>query len=218
LGGGRVGDLLYLLAGEVDRLSGQRGEVVEQVGEATDGQVVGGVLGLIFGFRLRGAGGRRNRVYALGNVFVGEGEWGEGCAQMPDEVGGEHADEHVGADPIGQVVEDGPQVQVVYFDAGEVCFHVFEVFVGGDDLGGVHCFTGHAGAEDVYPVEVGLGPDFVGVAPVGELIVGDVEDDVFPGFVLVDDLADGDADGVAPGEVIRLFALGRILCSVDHVG
>ena len=52
---------------------------------------------------------------------------GPGAAQMPGEVAGEHADQHVGLDAFFQPVEHRPQVQVVGFDVAEVPFHVFEV-------------------------------------------------------------------------------------------
>ena len=50
---------------------------------------------------------------------------------MPDEVGGEHADQHVALDAFFEAVEDGPQVQVVGLDVAEVALGVFEVLVGG---------------------------------------------------------------------------------------
>jgi hypothetical protein len=49
-------------------------------------------------------------------------------------VGGQHADEYVGADTIFEVVVDGPQVEVevVSFGDAEVPLDVFEVLVDGD--------------------------------------------------------------------------------------
>ena len=70
-------------------------------------------------------------------MLVGEGELGEGGAQVPGEVAGEHADQHVAADPVGEVVVDGPQVQVVGLGDAEVPLDVLEVLVGGDRAGGV---------------------------------------------------------------------------------
>ena len=39
-------------------------------------------------------------VSAAGGLLVGVGERGEGLAQVPGEVGGEHADQDMGADPV----------------------------------------------------------------------------------------------------------------------
>ena len=59
-----------------------------------------------------------------------------GLAQVPGEVAGEHADQDVGADPVGEAVVDGPQVQVVGLGDAEVPSGVFEILVGGDHCGG----------------------------------------------------------------------------------
>jgi hypothetical protein len=40
------------------------------------------------------------------DVFVGVGEWCECASEVPGDVGGQQADEYVGADSFGQVVED----------------------------------------------------------------------------------------------------------------
>ena len=53
-------------------------------------------------------------------IVVGKGQRGPGPAQVPGQVAGEHADQHVGPDPFFQPVPDGPQVQVVGFDVPEV--------------------------------------------------------------------------------------------------
>jgi hypothetical protein len=43
---------------------------------------------------------------------------------VPDEVAGEHADEHVGADPVVEAVVDRAQLEVVGLEVAEVAFHV----------------------------------------------------------------------------------------------
>lgn len=100
----------------------------------------------------------------------------------------------MGTDPFGEVVKDGTQVEVVDFDDAEVAFDVGEVFVGGDDAGGVQGLGVSAGAEDVDSVESGLGVDLWLVAVVVERGGGDVEGEVLSHFVFVDDLTDGHAD------------------------
>ena len=42
-----------------------------------------------------------------GGCFVGERQRGQGFAEVPGQVGGEHGDEHVGADPVFEAVVDG---------------------------------------------------------------------------------------------------------------
>src|SRR6266508_2860846 len=104
-------------------------------------------------------------------VVVGVGQRGEGAAQVPDQVGGEHADEHVGADAVFEAVVDGAQVEVVGLDVAEVAFHVGQSFVGGDHPGGVGGVR--AGAEDVDAVQGGFGGDAGVVAGDGQGGVGD---------------------------------------------
>ena len=79
----------------------------------------------------RRAAGRGDGVGRGGRVLVGEGQRRPGPAQVPGQVAGEHADQHVGPDAFFQPVEDRPQVQVVGFDVPEVPLDVFEVLVGG---------------------------------------------------------------------------------------
>jgi hypothetical protein len=111
--------------------------------------------------------GCRYWIGAVRDVFVGVGEWGERLSEVPRDVGGEHAEEDVRADSFGQVVEDGPQIEVVDFDDSEVAFDVCEVLVGGDDAGRVQSFGGDAGADDVDAIEVRFGSDLFGVVSVG---------------------------------------------------
>src|SRR5664279_1627589 len=83
---------------------------------------------------------------------------------MPGQVGGEHADEHVGTDPgLGPVVGRA-QVQVDALDRAEVSFDPGQRLVGSDELRRVHLLGGHGGADDVDPVQGRLGADVVLVA------------------------------------------------------
>src|SRR6266436_4729271 len=119
---------------------------------------------------------------------------GEGLAQVPGEVAGEHADQDVAADPAGEVVVDGPQVQVVGFGDAEVPLDVLEILVGGDRAGGVQDAAGDAGADDVDPVEGGLSGDLLLVPRPAEAAGADVEDEVLGDLPLIDHLADPDPD------------------------
>ena len=47
---------------------------------------------------------------ALGWVFVGVGQRRPGFAQVPDQVAGQQADQHVGFDAFGEAVVDRAQV------------------------------------------------------------------------------------------------------------
>ena len=122
-----------------DLVAGEGGQVVEQAAEAAQwvagGVVFAGGLGVGVGGALRGCDG----VVALGWVFVGECQWRPGLAQVPDQVAGEHADQHVGFDAVVEAVVDGAQVQVVGLDDAEVAFDVGEVLVAVDHCGGVEC-------------------------------------------------------------------------------
>ncbi len=78
---------------------------------------------------------------------------------MPDEVAGEHADQHVRFDPVVEAVVDGPQVQVVGLDDAEVAFDVGEVLVAVHHRGGVEGVGVDAGAQHVDAVQGGFGVD-----------------------------------------------------------
>src|SRR5213078_1127132 len=158
--------------------------------EAADRLVVfvvvsGGLAGGVGGSLGRGDG-----VVAGGWVFVGVGQWCPGSAQVPDEVGGEHADQDVGFDAVLQAVVDGAQVEVVDLDGAEVAFHMGEVLVGGDGVGGLELVGGDAGADDVDAVEGRFGVDAGLAAGDGQGGVGDGHVEVFGHLVLVDDFAD----------------------------
>src|SRR6266567_2820040 len=123
---------------------------------------------------------------------------------MPGEVTGEQADQHVAADPAGEIVVDRPQVQVVGLGDAEVPLDVFEVLVGGDHGGRTEDVAGDAGADHVDPVEGGLGGDLVLVAAPGEPAGPDVGDEVLGHFVVGDDLPDPYPDLVRVGQPPRV--------------
>ena len=103
-------------AGEPDLVAGQGGQVGEQAAEAAVGAA--GAVALAGGLGLGGgrAAGGGDRVAWRGRVLVGEGQRRPGLAQVPGQVGGEHADQHVGLDAFFEPVEDRAQVQVVGLD------------------------------------------------------------------------------------------------------
>src|SRR5664280_3189214 len=109
----------------------------------------------------------------------------------------------MGPDPVLGPVVDGAQVQVDALQGAEVAFDPGQGLVGRHDLGGVHLLGADGGADDVDPVQGGLGGDLVLVAGGGEPVVGDVQGVVLGHLVPTDDLPDPDPDlggtGQAPG-------------------
>ena len=89
-----------------DLVAGEGGQVVEQAAEAAERVAVGVVFAGGLGVGVGGALGGGDGVVALGWVFVGEGQRRPGLAQVPDEVAGEHADQHVGVDAVVEAVVD----------------------------------------------------------------------------------------------------------------
>src|SRR3974390_2080019 len=193
---------------------------------AAHGQLIRGDFRDVFrGRRGRPAGGDY-RVFPGWFLIVGESERRERLAQVPGEVGGEHAQQHVGPDPVFQVVVNRPQVDVFGFHRPEVAFEVPEVFAGLDGLGGAELFRRGGGADDVDPVKFGLGGDFAFVAAELEPAVCDVGDEVLADFALVDDLAHLDPDlvrvfqppgGYLDGDFLQLF-FGRLEQGVPFRG
>ena len=109
----------------------------------------------------RRSGGRGDRASLAGRVLVGEGQRRPRLAEVPGQVAGQHADQHVGFDTFFQPVEDRPQVQVVGFDVPEVPLGVLEVLVGGHHGGAVQLAGRERGAQHVEPVQGGLVVDLV---------------------------------------------------------
>jgi hypothetical protein len=110
---------------------------------------------------------------------------GPGAAQVPGQVAGEHADQHVGPDAFFEPVEDRAQVQVVGFDRPEVPLDVFEVLVGGHHGGCVEFGGGDGGAQHVEPVQGGFGVDVVLAAGHGQAVISDRQVEVLEGPRLV---------------------------------
>src|SRR5512142_1961558 len=136
---------------------------------------------------------------------------------MPGQVAGEHADQHVGLDPVFEPVPDGPQVQVVGFDVPEVAFEAGQVLVGGDCAGGVQGVFGDGGADDVDPVGGCFGADGGLVTLPGQLSGGDGEGEVLGDLALGDDLPGGDLGQVRLGCGQQVLALAGALGGQDRV-
>ena len=124
-----------------------------------------------FGERLVGALGRGDGVGALagcaGFVVVVEQDWRQGLFYVPADVVGQHRQEHVGAHPIGEVVADGPHVELAV-EGAEEPLDVFESLVAQHHIVVGEGVDGQAGAQHVDAVEGGLGGDGVLVAARGD--------------------------------------------------
>ena len=108
------------------------------------------------------------------------------------EIGGQHADEHVGTDPVLGEVVDRPQVQVDRLQGAEVPLDNREALVGRDEVPGAsRARPGvHACADDIDAVERGLGVDpFSLAARKAEAVVSDHDLEVLGHLVAVDKLA-----------------------------
>jgi len=96
-------------------------------------------------------------------VVVDEQDWGQGLFHVPADVVGQHAQEHVGADPVGQPMPDGAHVQFGV-EGAEEPFDVFESLVAQHHIVAFEGVFGQAGAQHVDAVEGGFGGDRVVVA------------------------------------------------------
>ena len=183
-------------------VGGQGAEVGEQGSEAVHGQVVFGALsgGLgACGGRAPGLLDHRGALsFGGGRVVVVEQERLEGLAHVPLDVVGEHAQQDVGAHPVGAAVVDRPYLQVDGLEGPKGALDLRQVLVGAHGLCGIEVFGLDVGTDDVEPVELLLVRDPGFVALEREGLVGDVGDEVLGDLVAVDDLADAHADGGGP--------------------
>jgi hypothetical protein len=100
----------------------------------------------------------------------------------------------VGAHALVEAVVDRAQLELDPLEGAEGALGLGERLVGADDIGGGELRARDARAQDVDPVEGGLGGDLVLLAPVGEAVVLDLELEVLTHLEAVPDLADGEPD------------------------
>src|SRR6476660_2747842 len=210
-GGGGHGERWGVVGG-LDVVGAEGGQVGEQAGEAVHRGVLGGAFTGGFGQRFIGALSCGDGVGAFGGsggfVVVDEQDWGQGGFHVPDQVVGQHAQEHVGADPVGQPVPDGPDVEFGV-EGAEEPLDVFESLVAQHHIVGGQGLFGQAGAQHVDAVEGSLGGDRLAVAGEGEGFVGDLEGEVFGHLVVIDHLAHPQRDVVFAAQRAPLAAGGR---------
>src|SRR6266699_3702194 len=96
---------------------------------------------------------------------------------VPGDVVGEHADEHVGGDPVFEPVADGADQQVGV-QAAEDPLDVFQGLVGLHRGAGAEHAGGQAGADHVDAVQGRFAGDLLLVAAPGQPVAGDVHSEV----------------------------------------
>jgi len=114
--------------------------------------------------------------------------------QMPGEVVGQHAQEHVCADPVLEVVVDRADLKLGAFEGPERELDLLEVLVGADHVTGAQFGLAEVGPEDVDPVECRLGLDLGGFALEGEALIGDRDLEVLLHLVVPKRRPDGQPD------------------------
>ena len=133
-------------------------------------------------------------------VVIVEQHGGEHVAHVPFDVAGEHAQQDMGADPAGSIVEDGADLEIDDLAASEGALHGGELFVCAHHVLGAEVAFGHTGADDTEAVEPGLLDDVFVIALEVEAVFGDLHVEVPGHLVFGNDLADAQADPVASGE------------------
>jgi hypothetical protein len=119
---------------------------------------------------------------------------------VPFDIVGEHAQEDVGANAVGETMVDGPDAHVDGFEGEECALDLGQGLVGAHAVWGGEALRGQGCADDVDAVERGFGGDLVGDLGEAEGVVLDVELEVLGDLVLIDDPADSEGDLGASGE------------------
>ena len=137
-------------------VASEGGQFSEQGLEAVDRQAVSCALcsGLaVSGLgTLRGCddGGSRGR--SLGALVIIEQDRSQRLAHVPFEIVGEHAQQHVGADPIGQAVVDRSDLEIDRLDGPEGAFGLAQTLVDPHDIAGRERCLVEIGADDIEAI------------------------------------------------------------------
>jgi len=139
---------------------------------------------------------------------------------VPLYIIGKHAQEHVGADAVGEPVMDRPDLEIDGLDAAEGPFHSGERFVAAHRAGIIKGFRRQAGAHDIEAVGCGFGGDLIVLAGETEAGICNIEAEVLGHLVLADHGADlqRDLGGASQRSALALdgrldaaqIALGRL--------
>ena len=116
---------------DADLVAAEGGEVGEEVGEGVGGVVLGGAGAAGLGVGGSGAGGWLDGVGRCEWGVVGEQQWREALLEFEGDVVGEHAEEHVRADAVFEVVVDRADLDRVFHRSERALGHL-ELLVGAD--------------------------------------------------------------------------------------
>src|SRR5260370_40398868 len=72
----------------------------------------------------------------LGTLMIIEQDGSERLSRVPFEIIGEHAEQYVGADAIGQAMVDRPDLEIDGLDRAEGAFGLAQTLVGPHDIAG----------------------------------------------------------------------------------
>src|SRR6478736_59693 len=149
---------------------------------------------------LRGCDDGRSRGGSLGALMIVEQNGSQRLTHVPLEIIGEHAQQHVGTDPIGQAVVDRPDLKIDGLDGPERAFGLAQALIEPHDIaGGERCLV-EIGADDIEAIEPALGLDGLGVAVEAERIVGDGQDEVLGHLMPIEHRTGGEADLVGAAQ------------------
>ena len=113
------------------------------------------------------------------------------------------------ADPVGGSVEHGPHLQVHGLQASEGALDRAQALVRAHGALGVEFARGQAGAHDVQAVQRRLRGDGLGLSPIAERVLFDIQLEVLGHLVFADDLAHPHADLVRALQAPLLPPRGR---------
>src|SRR6516162_6464727 len=198
--------------------------MVEERLEAVDGRALIRPLRQRFGLRPRRPLGWRHHRAALGlaggRVVIVEEHRGPRAPQVPLDVVGQQAEEHVRPDPVGLAVMNGARLEVDGLEAPKRALDGGEAFVAAHGLGRRESIRREARPEDIDAINGGLAGDGRLVARGADARVGDLEREVLADLATPEYLADPERDaGLAaerpPGPLsgggdLRKVAFGRL--------
>lgn len=126
---------------------------------------------------------------------------------MQDEL--VHAQEDVGAHPLGRVVEHRAHVQIDRLDRAEGPLDVGEALVGSHRRIGIELRRGQTGADHIQAIEGCLGRDAFVLALPGEARVGDGELEVLGHVVAIQAAPGAQCNRARPAQQVAASRHGR---------
>ena len=174
-----------------------RGQMSQQPGEAQGRRAVCEPAAVHLGQSRLGAPGRGNRIALPRRVrrhFVREQKRLPGFGQVPLYVIGEHAEEDVGLDACFQAMPDRAHLKIDALQRPEGALHLGQPLIVQHGGLRAHVRFRDAGADHIQAIEGCFGRNALLIDAEGEPAVLNVEIEVLANLVLVEDLANPDAD------------------------